>query len=424
VPFDRDLAGRLAVAREAAHSERRVVHVRGDMAGGAIMAALAEAVHRTPSIRLHEGYVGERLVLRGGGIAGIVARERATGRAFRFTAPAVVLAAGGIGHLYAVTTNPPEADGSALGMAARARAMIADPEFVQFHPTAIDVGRDPAPLATEALRGEGARLVNRAGDRFMLKVHPAAELAPRDIVARAIFAEIAAGRGAYLDCREAIGDRFPDRFPTVFRSCMAAGIDPRTTPIPVAPAAHYHMGGVSTNADGRASIRGLWACGEVASTGAHGANRLASNSLLEAVVFAARVAGDLARRAVAPATSIVELEPDDADAAPVPAEVDRLRRTMTDLVGVVRNEEGLRAALRTMRELSAGARSARFHNMLAAAKVITIAALLRTESRGGHYRSDFPHQDPALAHRTLTGFGNDPQGADEPASIAEAGAAS
>jgi L-aspartate oxidase len=423
VPFDRDLAGRLAVAREAAHSERRVVHVRGDMAGGAIMAALAEAVHRTPSIRLYEGYVGERLVLRGGRIAGIVSRERATGRAFRFDASAVVLAAGGIGHLYAVTTNPPEADGSALGMAVRALAMIADPEFVQFHPTAIDVGRDPAPLATEALRGEGARLVNRAGDRFMLAVHPAAELAPRDIVARAIFAEIAAGRGAYLDCRDAIGDRFPDRFPTVFRSCVAAGIDPRTTPIPVAPAAHYHMGGVSTNGDGRASIRGLWACGEIACTGAHGANRLASNSLLEAVVFAARVAADIARRAVAPTTSIVELEPDDADVAVVAAEVDRLRRTMTDLVGVVRNEEGLRAALRAMRELSAGVRSARFHNMLATAKVITIAALMRTESRGGHYRSDFPHEDPARAHRTLTGFGNDPQGGDEPALIAEAGAA-
>jgi L-aspartate oxidase len=363
------------------------------------------------------------LLLRGGRIAGIVARERTTGGVLKFTAPAVVLASGGVGHLYAVTTNPPEADGSGLGMAARAGATVADPEFVQFHPTAIDVGRDPAPLATEALRGEGARLVNRAGDRFMLSVHPAAELAPRDVVARAIFSEIAAGHGAYLDCREAIGDRFPDRFPTVFRSCMAAGIDPSITPIPVAPAAHYHMGGVSTDASGRASIRGLWACGEAASTGAHGANRLASNSLLEAVVFAARVAADVATQAPAAATAVVEADPTDRDPGVAPADVVRLRRAMTDLVGVVRNDDGLKAALRIMRELASGAGSPRFHNMLAAARVITVAALLRTESRGGHYRSDFPDQDPAFRRRTLTSFGNDPKVADERFPIVRAGAA-
>ena len=178
-------------------------------------------------------------------------------------------------------------------MAARAGALIADPEFVQFHPTAVDVGRDPAPLATEALRGEGAIIVDRSGHRFMLDVHPDGELAPRDIVARAVHEAKISGRGAFLDCREAIGASFAERFPTVYAACMAAGVDPTRQPIPIAPAAHYHMGGVHVDGVGRTTLDGLWACGEVASTGAHGANRLASNSLLEAVVFAARVAEDI-----------------------------------------------------------------------------------------------------------------------------------
>jgi L-aspartate oxidase len=401
VPFDRDLAGRLAVSREAAHSERRVVHVRGDMAGKAIMAALSDAVHKTPSIRLFEGYVGEALTLKRGRVSGIVARKRGEPNAVRFTADAVVLASGGIGHVYAVTTNPPEAEGAGLGMAARAGAVIADPEFIQFHPTAIDIGRDPAPLATEALRGEGARLINRAGDRFMPAINPAAELAPRDIVARAVFSEIAAGRGAFLDCREAIGAELPEKFPTVFAACMAAGIDPRTTPIPVAPAEHYHMGGVLTDANGRASIDGLWACGEVASTGAHGANRLASNSLLEAVVFAARAAADIRAHLLVPRTRVVVPAGGpgavDADAA----DVQRLRRTMTDEVGVVRDGVGLAAALATINELAAASRSPRLQNMLAAARLIAAAALARHESRGGHYRSDFPSADPSERHRTF-----------------------
>ena len=170
---------------------------------------------------------------------------------------AVVLATGGIGHLYAVTTNPAEASGLGLAIAARAGAVIADPEFVQFHPTAIMVGRDPAPLATEALRGEGATLINDSGERFMQALHPLAELAPRDIVARGVFAEIAAGRGAFLDARDALGARFAEKFPTVYASCVAAGIDPATQPIPVAPAAHYHMGGIAVDARGRTSLDGI-----------------------------------------------------------------------------------------------------------------------------------------------------------------------
>lgn len=188
-------------------------------------------------------------------------------------------------------------------MAARAGAVIADAEFVQFHPTALDVGADPAPLASEALRGEGAILINGDGVRFMEKVHPLKELAPRDVVARAVFAELRAGRGAYLDCREALGARFAEKFPTVHAACMKAGIDPAIQPIPVAPAEHYHMGGVLTDANGRTSLDNLWAAGEVASTGAHGANRLASNSLLETVVFAARIAEDIQNQMPNPRTA-------------------------------------------------------------------------------------------------------------------------
>src|ERR1700754_1843309 len=295
VPFDRDLEGRLAVGREAAHSARRIVHVRGDMAGKAIISALTEAVRNTPSIRVIEGFVAEALLTADGAVTGLQLRKAddVTARPLMIASRAVVLATGGIGHLYAVTTNPHEASGLGLAIAARAGAVIADPEFVQFHPTAIMVGRDPAPLATEALRGEGATLINDRGERFMQARHPLAELAPRDIVARGVFAEIAAGHGVFLDAREALGTLFAEKFPTVYASCVAAGIDPATQPIPVAPAAHYHMGGIAVDAHGRTSLKGLWAGGEVSSTGAHGANRLASNSLLEAVVYAARIAEDI-----------------------------------------------------------------------------------------------------------------------------------
>lgn len=401
VPFDRDLEGHLAMSREAAHSERRVVHVRGDMAGGAIMAALVAAIRKTPSIRLHEGYVGEHLDVHGGRIAGLVARPRAGGAAVRFPARAVVLASGGIGHLYAVTTNPPESEGGGLGMAAIAGAVIADAEFVQFHPTALDVGRDPAPLATEALRGDGATLINRSGERFMLKLHPLAELAPRDVVARAIYAEVAAGRGAFLDCRTAIGAAIAEKFPTVYRYCRDAGIDPVMEPIPIAPAEHYHMGGVLTDADGRTTVDGLWACGETASTGAHGANRLASNSLLEAVAFAVRVAGDIHEHMPEAREAAAVMLPGDDGGEPDPADVKLLRRTMADDVGVVRDRTGLIRALRVIEALQARNHSPRFANMLAAALMIAAGALTRTESRGGHYRSDFPAADPAWRHRTF-----------------------
>ena len=232
------------------------------------------------------------LALEDGRVVGLLA-VHADGRRVLHLAPAVVLATGGLGQLYLHTTNPKEATADGLAMAARAGARLVDLEFVQFHPTALATGADPMPLLTEALRGEGAVLIDDQGLRFMMGEHPDAELAPRDVVARAIWKQSMAGHGVFLDAREAVGEEFPEHFPTVFHLCQEHGLDPRTQPIPVAPAAHYHMGGIAVDDNGRTSLPGLWACGEVTATGAHGANRLASNSLLEALVFGARVADDL-----------------------------------------------------------------------------------------------------------------------------------
>jgi L-aspartate oxidase len=404
VPFDRDLEGRLAVGREAAHSARRIVHVRGDMAGRAIISALIEAVGRTASIRVIEGFAAEALLTEDGAVTGLQLRSvaDATAKPVIAASRAVVLATGGIGHLYAVTTNPAEASGLGLSIAARAGAVIADPEFVQFHPTAIMVGRDPAPLATEALRGEGATLINDKGERFMLARHQLAELAPRDIVARGVFAEIAAGRGAFLDATTALGARFADKFPTVYASCVAAGLDPARQPIPVAPAAHYHMGGIAVDERGRTSLQGLWAGGEVSSTGAHGANRLASNSLLEAVVYAARIAEDIAGSNIAaPAGLPAALVVPRNCAMPILAEKN-LRAMMTSQVGVIRDGGGLAEAVRAFGRIERDTGNIALRNMATTALLVAAAAWTRRESRGAHCRLDYPTENPALAHRTMT----------------------
>jgi L-aspartate oxidase len=404
VPFDRDLEGKLAVAREAAHSARRIVHVRGDMAGKAIISALIEAVRATPSIRVIEGYAAEALLTEDGAVTGLQLRKvgDVTAKPITIASGAVVLATGGIGHLYAVTTNPAEASGLGLAIAARAGAVIADPEFVQFHPTAIMVGRDPAPLATEALRGEGVTLINDSGERFMLARHPLAELAPRDIVARGVFAEIAAGRGAFLDATTALGVHFAEKFPTVYASCIAAGIDPAKQPIPVAPAAHYHMGGIAVDARGRTSLQGLWAGSEVSSTGAHGANRLASNSLLEAVVYAARIAADIDGSAIAAPSRLPKALVTPRNCAmPVPAET-RLRAMMTSHVGVIRDGDRLVEAVRAFAAIERDAGNIALRNMATTALLVAASAWARRESRGAHHRIDCPAENPALAHRTMT----------------------
>lgn len=390
VPFDRAADGTLAVGREAAHSAARIVHIKGDRAGAEISRLLAQQALAAPSIQVMEGFHAIELAMEDGKAVGLFARHGMGphARLILFRAKAVVFATGGLGALYAVTTNPMEARGEGMGMAARAGAVIGDAEFVQFHPTAIAVGRDPAPLATEALRGEGATLIDEVGRRFMMGVHPDAELGPRDVVARALHREIAQGHKIFLDCREALGDSFAARFPTVYAACKDAGIDPAHQPIPVAPAAHYHMGGIAVDANGRSSLGGLWAVGECASSGLHGANRLASNSLLEALVFGARVADDVRGTiATQPASGNAPSPPRFSALPPPPM----LRAVMTRLVGLERDAKGLREALSVIAGIErAGAHEPALLNMTAAAKLTAAAALARRESRGAHFRTDYP----------------------------------
>ena len=391
-PFDRAADGGFAQSLEAAHSRPRVARVKGDQAGAAIMQAVVAAVLAAPHIEVLTGHRLRGLLQDAGGrVRGVVAEHE--GALVEITAAATILATGGIGGLYAVTTTPAELKGEGLGLAALAGAVIADPEFVQFHPTAIDIGRDPAPLATEALRGEGAVLAGADGERFMARYHPDAELAPRDVVARAIHAEREAGRGAFLDARAAVGAHFPEEFPAVFAACMAGGIDPRIQPIPVAPACHYHMGGIATDAEGATSLPGLYAAGECASTGVHGANRLASNSLLEAAVFGARAGRAAAAQAATAPARLVRLVAPDLPADAMQA----LRRAMSRDAGVVRSGDGLLRLLEVIDGLEAEHGRAA---PLVAARLVAASALARTESRGGHFRSDSPQAD-ATPRRTF-----------------------
>ena len=411
-PFDRNADGSLAVGREAAHSRNRIVHIRGDRAGAEISQSLAAAANANSAIRMVEGFHAVELAMEDGKVIGLFARHQGGGLVL-FRARAVVFATGGLSALYAVTTNPTESRGEGLGMAARAGAVIADAEFVQFHPTAIAIHRDPAPLATEALRGEGAVLINEAGERFMTALHKDAELAPRDVVARALHRQIAGGHQVFLDCRGAIGDAFAARFPTVNAACKSAGIDPARQPIPVAPAAHYHMGGIWSDANGRSSLDGLWVSGECASTGLHGANRLASNSLLEGLVFGARVAGDIKGKIAAGAA---RGNPPTPQGGQTPAPPHVLRQAMSTHVGLERDEAGLGEALAVINRLERGASDPVLLNMLAAAKLVTAGALTRKESRGAHCRLDYAegNKDGARTLMTLGDAGRIAAGAPAP----------
>jgi len=398
--FDVDEHGRLVLGREAGHRTRRIAHAGGDATGAEVMRALVAAVEARCDIDVLAEHELVDLVRHGQRVAGVLARAPSDALV-AILAPAVVLATGGIGGLYARTTNPVEVTGDGLAVAARAGAELADLEFVQFHPTALDVDADPVPLLTEALRGEGATLIDDRGERFMLAEHPDAELAPRDVVARAIWRKLSAGRKVYLDARAAVGAAFPERFPSVWRTAERWGLDPRVEPLPVTPAEHYFMGGIVTDLDGRTSLPGLWAVGEVASTGLHGANRLASNSLLEGMVLGAAASRSIAESPAAPPpTSALEV-PAGALAASGSGKAQiraAVRELMWRYVGLVRDAHGLTHALAELARLEKEADAAE-RNMLLAAKLIATAALERTESRGGHWRADHPETDPSQQFR-------------------------
>lgn len=430
VPFDRALDGTLELAREAAHGRPRIVHAGGDATGRVIMSALIERARRTPSINILRSTFAHDLVVQDGAVRGLLVFEHGKGWSCRH-ASHVVLATGGIGMAWWHTTNPAESTGDGLAIAARAGAELADLEFMQFHPTALAVdteaGKPNLPLLTEALRGAGALLVDDAGTRFMTSVHPDAELAPRDVVARTIEQKLASGDSVYLDMRPVVESGHDGEFPEAVHACRDAGLDPAHDRLPIVPAAHYHMGGIHVDDNGHSSLEGLWACGEVANTGVHGANRLASNSLLEAVVYARRVAnGILSRRT---ARDEIPLPIQDAPDIPVSGTEKALesiiastRKAVSRHVGIVRSGPGLQRALRQFRTLdrrlgqvSMGElhepassfdrvlRWSEARNLLLVARLVASAALDREESRGAHYREDFPHALPEWRrHQSLT----------------------
>lgn len=389
--FDLTPDGALKLGREAAHSRRRIVHSHGDRTGAEVARTLGQRVRESKRINVLESARALDLIVESGRCAGV--RASVLGQPVEIRGDATVLAAGGCGQIYRHTTNPVVATGDGYAIAHRAGVRLSDMEFVQFHPTALATAENPLALISEAVRGEGALLINGEHKRFMPSRHRLAELAPRDVVAREIFRERVRTGQVWLDARSLAAD-FPVRFPGIFALCSARGIDPRYDLIPVTPAAHYMMGGVATDLRGRSSLPHLYACGEVACTGVHGANRLASNSLLEGLVFAERIARDLEsvpRTPVARRAGQWTVPPlPDRGAAQVAAE--RIRSVMWERAGIDRNAKGLRVCLQTLQEvlerLPSGATEEL--NMCETALLVARAALARKESRGGHYRSDFP----------------------------------
>ena len=390
--FDRGPDGKLGFGLEAAHTRPRIIHAGGDRTGAALINCLAEVVRSHPLLELMEHTEVTALLVSGGRAAGVAVLTRGEPRTL--PASAVVLATGGVGQLYSITTNPRVATADGWALAHRADAQLRDLEFLQFHPTALKLpGINPAPLISEAVRGAGAVLVDRDGHRFALDADPRGELAPRDVVARAVAAAVATG-GAWLDARDI--DDFPVRFPGITGILASHGLDPARDMLPVAPALHYAMGGIRTDLEGRSTLPGLWAVGEVASTGVHGANRLASNSLLEGLVFADRAGHALADESTAdappaplPAVALQEESGADAQCETIRQ---AMRELMTSNVGVQRTEISLLHAEQELARLTRETPGAawRTRNQLLVATLITQAARRRRESRGGHRRLDYP----------------------------------
>ena len=399
VSFD-SLGGEVALGREAAHSQSRILHAGGDRTGAAIETALGEAAV-DPSITILDYTLATRLLTDSRGwVRGVEAVALETGETEVHEAPSVVIATGGAGQLFSHTTNPEVATGDGISLAFEAGAEVADLEFYQFHPTALRVEGAPPFLISEAVRGEGAILRAPSGEAFMRRYHALEELAPRDIVARAIVSEMRRNGADHvlLDCTGLKSIDLAARFPGIFAFCKSVGIDMREHPIPVAPAAHYLMGGVRTDIDGRTTIPGLFACGEVACTGVHGANRLASNSLMETVVFGKRVVealGDGSGKQASPTEGATVVR--DMNRA-VPAERTELQRAMWDFAGIERNADGLHTALQAADAWDGDPRGSDrdWHErkqMATLARLMLRGALARQESRGAHFRSDFPGRD-------------------------------
>lgn len=419
-----------ARTREGGHSVRRILHAGGDATGVEVERALVSAT-RARAAEVREGWFASTLLMEKGRCVGVRASDP-TGQSHEVRAGSTLLATGGIGALYAVTTNPPLATGDGIGMAWRAGAALCDLEFVQFHPTALHHPAVPRPLLSEALRGEGARLRDERGELLMEGVHPLGDLAPRDLVASAIARRLAKADVEHLWLDATGVDDVEGRFPTIVASCRSLGLDPGEDWLPVAPAAHYLCGGVAVDLDGATTVPGLWACGEVAASGVHGANRLASNSLLDGLVFSARCIEALTRgRSSAEPTGVLSggtgrsPEPrdtssvrptgraDSAAAATVPS-LEALQATMTRDAGVVRTAETLERAAAVLDSPGSGTTSlddrstAELSNLVITGRALLASALLREESRGTHQRADHPDTSEKWLGRVFVTRGHEP----------------
>ena len=416
--FDKEASGEIALTREGGHHRNRILHAGGDATGAEVSRALLAAVHDDAGIEVVEhALVLDALKNKNGAVCGVTLHVIGAGTrdgVGQALARAVVLATGGLGQVFAQSTNPSVSTGDGVALALRAGADVADVEFIQFHPTVLWLGdgsQGQQPLISEAVRGEGAYLVDDDGVRFMVGLHPLAELAPRDVVSIASMRHMnkTGAHHVWLDVRHIEG--FTDRFPTIYASCIAHGIDPLTELIPVAPASHYASGGVRVDLNGRTSVAGLYACGETACSGVHGANRLASNSLLEGLVFSARIAGDISQNAPSFTEAVIAQEQTFL-LDPTSRKV--LQESMSQGAGVLRSKKSLQETqdvldkIATHSSLAPCVEAWETTNLYQLAQVIVGSALTREETRGSHWREDFPEQNSAWLKRILQHM--DPQG--------------